>query len=412
MSDSEQRLTYYKPAWLNLMWGELAGDKGCTKLDVEAFMLSTAKPPPPLRDQPLLFPKPLPIKREAKSIIEGFTEFREWLNTPPPPKPAPAPKVAEKPKPKPKVKPFDIQDIPGAMDKLGWKYSAKIMRKWFAGEMNYSTNDEDDRKAINQHGQAYPPSMVDTTTFTLDWILSYQRAKEKYDELASYEKLTTPAAWNKLIEVLRRFPNMRYSRDERYRGAAPYFLHPWKLVGEDMRRFHENFQFQFVMVGSSWQEILAKGIQSSGITGTAFPNDLEGALANFSLYAAINKVYYARSTQTLARCEITEVAIYMRDTYTFYDRSDTKASQYLGHWNSTGMRAVPAAELAARHGADWLLRPIAGEGRLTEGNVFYPVQNKDFRKWQAEHKQGGDLLLFSNRRVIKLDRPIVLEFEI
>ncbi len=33
MSDSEQRLTYYKPAWLNLMWGELAGDKGCAKLD-------------------------------------------------------------------------------------------------------------------------------------------------------------------------------------------------------------------------------------------------------------------------------------------------------------------------------------------------------------------------------------------
>ncbi|WP_416351304.1 DUF6402 family protein [Cupriavidus basilensis] len=44
--------------------------------------------------------------------------------------------------------------------------------------------------------------------------------------------------------------------------------------------------------------------------------------------------------------------------------------------------------------------------------MFHPVQNKDFRKWQAEHKQGGDLLLFSNRRIIKLDRPIVMEFEI
>lgn len=59
-----------------------------------------------------------------------------------------------------------------------------------------------------------------------------------------------------------------------------------------------------------------------------------------------------------------------------------------------------------------MLHPIAGNGRLTKGNVFHPVQNKDFRKWQAEHKQGGDLLLFANRRMIKLDRPIVMEFEI
>lgn len=183
MSNSERKLTYYKPALLNLLWGELAGEKGCTKLDVEDFYLSTAKPAPPLRDQPPTppTPKPIPVKRETKSLIEVAIDFHEWLNTPTPPKAPPAPKPEPAIK-KPMIKPFDIQDIPGAMDKIGWKYSAKIMRKWFAGELNYSVDDNGDKKAINQNGDPYPPSMVDTTTFTLDWILGYPRAKEKYEE--------------------------------------------------------------------------------------------------------------------------------------------------------------------------------------------------------------------------------------
>lgn len=75
-----------------------------------------------------------------------------------------------------------------------------------------------------------------------------------------YAYLSTPNARDVLKRILRRFPNMRYSRDEPYRGAAPYFLYPWKLAGEDMRKFHENYQFQRIVVGDSWQEILTKSL--------------------------------------------------------------------------------------------------------------------------------------------------------
>lgn len=42
--------------------------------------------------------------------------------------------------------------------------SAKLMEKWFAGPLNYSPTTRDKIKGINQDGQPYPPSMIDTTT--------------------------------------------------------------------------------------------------------------------------------------------------------------------------------------------------------------------------------------------------------
>lgn len=60
--------------------------------------------------------------------------------------------------------PFDLQEIPGAMRKEFMPVSAKLMEKWFAGPLNYSPTTRDKIKGINQDGQPYPPSMIDTTT--------------------------------------------------------------------------------------------------------------------------------------------------------------------------------------------------------------------------------------------------------
>ncbi|MES2007278.1 MAG: DUF6402 family protein [Pseudomonadota bacterium] len=413
MSDSDSRLTYYKPAWLNLIWGVMSGEQGCTKLDVDDFYLSTAKPPPPLRDQPppLLKPKVIPVRREMKSMIEVAIDFREWLNTPPLPKASSVTKSEPKPEPvKPKVKPFDIQGIPGAMEKLGWKYSANIMRKWFAGELNYSTNDKDDKNSVNQKGEPFPPSMVDTTTFTMDWILGYQRSKEKYEELISYDYLRSSNAKKTMVDILRRFPYLRYSRAERY-PCNRYVIAPWEISKGDIRHYHANFQFQFIPVGKSWEEAFSRLIKNAGLSRLPFPDDLEGALANFNFYAAINRVEYQRTSQTTAKCLITEVSVYMRDTYSFYDRSGA-GSQYLGHWNKTGIRVVPEMNVIGANNIHWLMDTITIDGTVSEGTVFYPVYNKDFRDWQEQYRQGGDMLLFSDRKVVKLTTPIEVPFEL
>lgn len=84
--------------------------------------------------------------------------------TPPPPK-------------RPTVPPFDIQDIPGAMRKLGMPMSAKLMERWFSGQLNYSKNDADEKAELDQNGAPYPPSMSDTTSITMAWVLRFRRAR-------------------------------------------------------------------------------------------------------------------------------------------------------------------------------------------------------------------------------------------
>jgi hypothetical protein len=258
--------------------------------------------------------------------------------------------------------------------------------------LNYSTNDKDDKNSVNQKGEPFPPSMVDTTTFTMDWILGYQRSKEKYEELISYDYLRSSNAKKTMVDILRRFPYLRYSRAERY-PCNRYVIAPWEISKGDIRHYHANFQFQFIPVGKSWEEAFSRLIKNAGLSRLPFPDDLEGALANFNFYAAINRVEYQRTSQTTAKCLITEVSVYMRDTYSFYDRSGA-GSQYLGHWNKTGIRVVPEMNVIGANNIHWLMDTITIDGTVSEGTVFYPVYNKDFRDWQEQYRQGGDMLLF------------------
>ena len=42
--------------------------------------------------------------------------------------------------------------------------------------------------------------------------------------------------------------------------------------------------------------------------------------------------------------------------------------------------------------------------------MFYTVRNRDYREWQLKHRQGGDLVLYSNRYRMRLREPMVFEF--
>lgn len=177
----------------------------CTTVDTEEFYISMDRPAPALRDQPPPPPppkKPLEPKQPPKSLIEEFKDFHKWLNTPTTPKPPvelAAPAIT-----KARVKPFDIQDIPDVMDRIGWPMSAKLQRKWFAGELNYVTTDEGAVSGINQDGNPFPSSMIDTTMFKLDWILKFPRAKKNFDDLLKnkiFNKAATRALARKFSKI-------------------------------------------------------------------------------------------------------------------------------------------------------------------------------------------------------------------
>jgi len=282
------------------------------------------------------------------------------------------------------------------------------MRKWFSGELNYATTDEGARIGINQDGQPFPASMIDTSMFSLTWILRFKRAKAAYLRLRETEIYTEPAIRG-IKRILRR------------QVVSPYFMNAWKLCGEEMQRYHREFQFQRVIVDGDFPSKLSMFFKGAAWPHGHFMDDLYGSLGAFSLNAAIDGFYLSRRSARRIRAEISQISIYMRDVFTFHDRTGAhlngriaKGSQYLGHWNKRGFIVVPVAVAAGEvQAADWLMRPVARSGIVNERYVYYPVRNRDYRDWQLRHRQGGDLILYSDRQVIHfLPDPFVVEFDL
>ncbi|WP_309491373.1 DUF6402 family protein [Trinickia mobilis] len=410
MAGNNEQLPYYTPGLL-LPW-KWKRNESCTPLNIEEFALASDKLALPLRDQPPPTPvpeRPPEPKRSPKdpwvNLIELGLDFRDWLNTPSPPKPPPA--AAAPAVKKPRVKPFDLQDIPDAMERIGWPMSAKVMRKWFAGELNYANTDDGARFGINQNGKPFPPSMIDTNMFKLDWILGFPRAKEKYDELIDVE-IHSNAARREIIRMFGRH------------NPSPYYRDGWKLSERNMHQYHKEFQFQLTKVDSGFSDKLFMFLRGAAAPNGLFMDDLYGSLGAFTLNAAIGGHYFYGRQGGRMRVEVHDIAIYMRDVFTFHDRNNSylhgaikSGSQYLGHWNKKGFIIVPGATLAGEMTTwDWPMFPVARDGMISDGNIYYPVRNKDYRQWQLKHGQGGDLVLYSDKRLLRLKVPLIVEFDL
>ncbi len=126
------------------------GQQGARLVDIDYPALSLARAPPKARFPPPAAvpptsPKPDPRTGSAVAdIIIGIRTFKAWLNEPEPTPAKPASKSKETNTPK--VPPFDIQDIPKAMERNSWFVSAKLMRHWFAGRANASLTKKDEKK--------------------------------------------------------------------------------------------------------------------------------------------------------------------------------------------------------------------------------------------------------------------------
>lgn len=268
LSRSDKPLTYYKTHWFTWTWMAcLAMDgKGCATLG--KAQLSLDKAPPPLRDQPELPPPPIvpkPTRAELEKaqlerLLKVADGIHHWWTKPLLPLFPPAvPKLASLPVAKtvssePVIPPFDIQDIPDAMDKLKLPVSAAMMRHWFEGQANYSTTRDDLIAGIGQNGKAYPPNMIDQSIIKLDWVLGYPRAQKAYDELLS-TAVHTPNAVEIIKEKLSTFIECRVD------PFAP--LNGMKASNQDIHRLHKDFQFQFVQVDANRLE---KTIQWLAVT--------------------------------------------------------------------------------------------------------------------------------------------------
>lgn len=202
------------------------------------------------------------------------------------------------------------------------------------------------------------------------------------------------------------------------RDPSPYHVDTWNKSREDIQQWHQEYQYQKNSVDS---DNISKFLMWP--KGVAHPNglwmdDLYGSLGAFSFYAALGGFFYHRIAHTRTRLTVTEVYIYMRDVFTFHDRTEKKpiiiqnGTQYFCHWNKTGFIIVLASTVIGEvTTADWLNYTVARAGVVSKNTVYYPIRNRDYRDLQLRHKQGGDLVLYSNLYRVPLYPPKVLEFD-
>lgn len=396
--------------------------------------LSLENAAPPLRNPP---PSALPLPPPAappKKLTEGEKIDRVWETiltrkaALPPPLPSPVAVASPEPVPSPfpdrTVKKFDLQYLPGAMDRMNEPICAALLRKWFSLSLNYPVDSDGKKKGVNKNGNSYSASHVDTTTVTLAWILAYPRALARFRALK--EMLRTPAALSLIAKKLNKLPTGT-------REIAAY-------RETDRQKRHELFQFQTVDVDV---ESLEKYVLYAEAKERGHPDDLAGALGGFAFYAAIHagdiEHFHGKRVAT-----IKHVDFYMKNPYSFFDDPEDGGTQYLGHWSKDGVLLSMESFGASRTGkvmsesinggfgkyigkqvsdwdrgrkilnpksqSDWTKSPIVlGEISAIGDNIYYPVTNADFREWQMKHRQGGDMLLFSDFETARLKMPIVVE---
>ncbi|MCA7888877.1 DUF6402 family protein [Burkholderia contaminans] len=385
-------------------WKCYAGVVGCVPIDTQQKIsfarLAPNEPPPP--------PPP-----KAAAPVASQTQPAPASGKPPA---RPQPSDKQDAEQADKLPEFDLQDIPKAMDKMGWPISAKLAREWLASPMH----------VYNDKLNSVQP--IDDTTVTLDWALRFRGASERFNQLirqAIYTANAAESAKNTLAPVIERsFSAGQMNASGIVIDTAPFLIDPLQ--------FHIAWRFQYQSVSSV-----------DTLDGTVL-TDLTGALANFNFYAAIGKAsvtgerYYKYEGKNKIFClepvaQITHIYVYIKDSYSFNDDSPSK-SQYLGHWNKNGMvlSYVAAANDFFKSSnlnvgnstiEEWRYLPEGEEvnkpidkrtslfRKFLAKDVYWPVHNKTYRDWRSAHNRGGDFMVYSKPRLIKLDKPIILKID-
>ena len=138
--------------------------------------------------------------------------------------------------------------------------------------------------------------------------------------------------------------------------------------------------------------------------------------------------------------QITHVYVYIKDNYSFNDKGSF-TSQYLGHWNKSGLIVTKGTYISQFFGAnirsardnspelkdtqsEYLIdkgldKPVDARRsmfrKLREQDVYFPIYNKSYNKsynqWREKHKRGGDFMIYSKPKYMKLKKPIEISLE-
>ncbi|WP_179233523.1 DUF6402 family protein [Burkholderia sp. AU16741] len=386
-----KKLPYYKPkkGLFGSALREYKGSQGCVPLDTQRSvsidrLAPGEKPPPPppkAISRPSNAPKPPAPPRPPPQTDQARTKE--------PPTQAES-EVCENPPP------FDLQDVPIAMDNLGWKVSARLARIWFAGAAHTYNDDPTSVQPMNNDD------------VTLDWVLKFGNVRKKYEKLLAND-IYSERSIRTATDITKSFVKELF-----FDRNSTFNFNTSSLIG-NLQKFHKNWQFQLSKIGNF------------DTLKNLSPTDLTGALANFNIYAAIGNVeisgekYFKYEKSSTFYClsatwKITHIYVYVKDNYSF------NGKQYLGHWNTHGV-IIATGSLLTGSGSPrrefdidiWsknINKPVDTRrsmfGKFKKPDVYFPIYNADYSRWRERHHRGRDFMLYSKPVYLKLNKPIDL----
>lgn len=406
------------------VWKEYYGSDGAVPINtlqkISYDRLAPGAKPPPKPPKPTKEQLKVQEQEAARQKALAELQKKQQQQTKTKQPEAPKPKILEA-EDKEELPEFDLQDVPIAMDKIGWPMSAKVAREWFARP----------KHIYNDQPNSEQP--IDDTTVTLKWALKYGSVQDKFNELMGekiYSEKAVAGAKKKIVEEVR-----KKFVDQNLGNLS---INTTPFIG-DVRRFHIDWQIQF------------QAISTANTLDGLYMTDLTGTLGNFNIYAAIGIVEvstqkffrYDNKEKTKTYCidataTITHVYAYLKDNYSFNDKNDGN-SQYLGHWNKNNMilsytatvsDLVDGKKIHTRMGSDpitdtkinWdyipgkaIDKPVDKRTgvvrKFIEKDVYWPVYNRTYNEWREKHNRGGDFMIYSKPQLYKLKKPIIIKLD-
>ena len=249
-----------------------------------------------------------------------------------------------------------LDDIPKAMDNMGWKVSAQMMRRWFATKPAWEMP-ELWRGGKNINYLALPASQVEDQIIKMKWVLGFDRVVPVFEDLCQN--------WNNQagIDTLKK----------------RLIVMGWKSggtlkLGQGLKAAKE--------LDLTCQ---VNSRPFGGLPDTL--DDLYGAVFRATLKLAVVGKVSRSIFSKRDMFEIEKIGVYVRDTYDFNADWFDDALVGLGVWSKK--RLLSKKDMLLYKSTPLPLLAHAYPG-------FVPARNEDFRNWQKHRNEGGDFFVFSD----------------
>ncbi|MEX0448067.1 DUF6402 family protein [Xenorhabdus sp. SGI246] len=244
---------------------------------------------------------------------------------------------------------FYLNQIPDAMEKMGWEMAPKLMRHWFDTKpASAFTEATKELYAVIGDSVNIPKEKVNDSIVKMTWALNYTQVRELVEELHSM--------WASPKGILLLKKRLIKSKDKHI-GYTDSAIELDTYAQVNSRK-----------IGSMLDTI----------------DDYYGAIGKATIKLAVRGHVERRNSKEVFITEL--VGIYLKDSYDFITKGE-----FLGVWHKNGVlnKTKTIAYMGLYEKNAW--KELAGE---YSGTV--PIYNDDFQMWQKKRNAGGDFIVFSD----------------